>query len=155
MTKVSSIKAIVSLVIVVLATGCGVSPQPPTSSATVTPEPATPSPTPTATVKPSLRIACGRFDETPCANAVAAARAFAPDAFAAAELVIVDSECGPGEFCVFNAGSVVVVISDETETASAPWRAFVQRPNQAVIELPYPDLPRHMLELLPVEVRPS
>jgi hypothetical protein len=69
--------------------------------------------------------------------------------------VVVDSECGPGTFCRFNAGSVVVVISDEAATTSAPWRAFVQRPNEAVFELPYLELPRHMLDLLPVEARPS
>lgn len=141
--------AITSLTIVALASGCGVSPSP-TSSPTVPPKPATPSPTPTATVRPSPRIACGRIDETPCANAVAAARVFAPDAFASAGLVIVDSECGPGQFCAFNAGEVVVVISDEVG-----WRTFVHRPSQAVLELPYPELPQHMLDLLPVETRPS
>jgi hypothetical protein len=74
----------------------------------------------------------------------------APDAFASADLVIVDSECGPGQHCAFNAGEVVVVISDVVG-----WRAFVQRGNQPIVELPYPDLPRHMLDLLPVEARPS
>jgi predicted RNase H-like nuclease len=69
-------------------------------------------------------------------------------------LVIVGSECPPGTFCVFNAGWVVVVIPGGAET-TAPWRAFVGRPHQAVFELVYPDLPRHMLALLPVDARPS
>jgi hypothetical protein len=140
---------IAALVIVVLAGGCGVPPQPPTSS------PTAPSPTPTATAAPSPTIACGRIDAASCAQAIEAARAFAPDAFAEAVLVVVDSECPPGAFCAFNAGSVVVVISDKAGTASAPWRAFVQRPNQPVFELSYPDLPRHVLELLPAEARPT
>jgi hypothetical protein len=86
--------------------------------------------------------------------AIAAARGFAPDAFATAALVIVDSECPPGTFCRFNDGSVVVVIPPDT-AATPAWRAFVQRPNEPVFELPYPDLPPHILLLLPVEARPS
>jgi hypothetical protein len=147
-------RPILPLAIAVVAAACGVSPQPPTASPTTPPASAPPASTPAATAAPSPRVACGRIDAVPCADAVAAARAFAPDAFVTAVLVIVDSECPPGTFCVFNAGSVVVVIPGAPGTTE-PWRAFVGRPNQPVFELSYPDLPRHILELLPAEARPS
>lgn len=149
----TNLRAGLLAIAVLVAAGCDVSlpPSPPglTPSPARTSVPPTPAPTPT----PSARIACGRIDTPDCRDAVAAARAFAPDAFATAALVVVDSECPPGAFCAFNAGFVVVTLPGGP--GSNGWRAFAVRPLDPVVELPYPRLPVHMLELLPAEVRPS
>ncbi len=80
-------------------------------------------------------------------EAVDAARQLAPDAFPAGSQTVVDSECGPGQFCSFNAGTIVVVVDPSRPEATG--QAFVLRWGSDAFETPYDDLPAHVFELFP------
>jgi len=95
----------------------------------------------------SPAITCGRIDEAQCMEAVDAARQLAPDAFPAGSQTVVDSECGPGQFCSFNAGTIVVVVDPSRPEPTG--QAFVLRWGSDAFETPYDDLPAHVFELFP------
>jgi hypothetical protein len=142
------------------AGGCSVAPSPEIPASTgslsptrpaVTPTPAT-SFTPVPTLgPPGIYTACGRLTRADCEAAIQSVRVFAPEALAGAEVIVVEWMCGPGEWCAYDDGPVVVVAP--CDRPNQRWRAFEVPLFRAPAELPYPRLRPHILELLPDYLR--